>query len=44
MDRSSLLLFHNIWFSAVFVEEDKYITPTHNSKVTRSSDSAEYCR
>ena len=43
MDRSSLLLFHNICFSAVFVEEDKYITPTHSSKVTRSSDSAEYC-
>ena len=31
------LLFSKIYCSAVFIEKDKYLTPAHSSKVTRSS-------
>ena len=41
-DQSSLLLFHKIHCGAVSIEKDKYITPAHSSKTTRSSHSAQY--
>ena len=43
-DRSSLLLFRKIHFGAVSIEKDKYLTPAHSLKFTRSSHSAQYCR
>ena len=43
-DRSSLLLFHKIHSGAVPIEKDKYLTPAHSLKSTRSSHSAQYCR
>ena len=43
-DRSSLLLFHKIHSGAVSIEKDKYLTPAHSLKSTRSSHSAQYCR
>ena len=42
--RSSLLLFHKIHSGAVSIEKDKYLTPAHSLKSTRSSHSAQYCR
>ena len=42
--RFSLLLFHMIHSGAVSIEKDKYLTPTHSLKSTRSSHSAKYCR
>ena len=43
-DQSSLLLFHKIHCGAVSIEKDKYMTPAHSSKTTRSSHRAQYCR
>ena len=43
-DQSSLLLFHKIHCGAVSIEKDKYMTPAHSSKTTRSSHSAQYRR
>ena len=43
-DRSSLRLFHKIHSGAVSIEKDKYLTPAHSLKSTRSSHSAQYCR
>ena len=43
-DQSSLLLFHKIHCGAVFIEKDKYMTPAHSLKTTRSSHSAQYRR
>ena len=43
-DQSSLLLFHKIQCGAVSIEKDKYMTPAHSFKTTRSSHSAQYCR
>ena len=43
-DQSSLLLFHKIHFGAVSIEKDKYMTPAHSLKTTRSSHSAQYHR
>ena len=43
-DRSFQLLFHKIHSGAVSVEKDKYLTPAHSLKLTRSSHSAQYCR
>ena len=43
-DQSSLLLFHKIHFGAVSIEKDKYMTPAHSLKSTRSSHSAQYRR
>ena len=43
-DRSSLLLFHKIHSGAVSIEKDKYLTPAHSLKSTRSSHSAKNCR
>ena len=43
-DRSSLLLFHKIHSGAVSIEKDKYLTPAHSLKSTRSSHSVQYCR
>ena len=43
-DRSSLLLFHKIHSGAVSIEKDKFLTPAHSLKSTRSSHSAQYCR
>ena len=43
-DQSSLLLFHKIHCGAVSIEKDKYMTPAHSLKTTRSSHSAQYCR
>ena len=43
-DQSALLLFHKIDCGAVFIEKDKYMTPAHSSKTSRSSHSAQYCR
>ena len=43
-DQSSLLLFHKIHSGAVSVEKDKYLTPAHSLKSTRSSHSAQYRR
>ena len=39
-DQSSLFLFHKIHCGAVFIEKDKYMTPAHRLKTTRSSHSA----
>ena len=43
-DRSFLLLFPKIHSGAVYIEKDKYLTPAHSLKSTRSSHSAQYCR
>ena len=43
-DQSSLFLFHKIHCGAVFIEKDKYMTPAHSLKTTRSSHSAQYRR
>ena len=43
-DWSSLLLFHKIHSGDVTIEKDKYLTPAHSLKSTRSSHSAQYCR
>ena len=43
-DRSTLLLFHKVHSGAVSIENDKYLTPAHSLKSTRSSHSAQYCR
>ena len=42
-DRSSLLLFHKIHSGAVSIEKDKYLTPAHSLKYTRSSHSTQFC-
>ena len=39
-----LLLFHKIHCGAVSIEKDKYMTPAHSLKTTRSSHSATYRR
>ena len=44
MDQSSLLPFHKIYCGAVSIEKDKYMTPAHSLKTTRSSHSAQYRR
>ena len=41
-DQSSLLLFHKIHCEAVSIEKDKYMTPTHSLKTTRSSHNSQY--
>ena len=33
-DRSSLLLLHKIYFGALSINNDKYLTPAHSSKAT----------
>ena len=38
------LLFHKIHCGAVSIEKDKYMTPAHSLKTTRSSHSAHYRR
>ena len=43
-DQSSLLLFHKIHCGAVSIEKDKYMTPAHSLKTTRSSHTAKYRR
>ena len=43
-DQSSLFLFHMIHCGAVFIKKDKYMTPAHRLKTTRSSHSAQYRR
>ena len=43
-DQSSFLLFHKIHWWAVSIEKDKYMTPAHSLKTTRSSHSAQYTR
>ena len=43
-DQSSLFLFHKIHCGAVFIEKDKYMTPAHRLKTTRSSHNAQYRR
>ena len=43
-DQSSLFHFHKIHCGAVFIEKDKYMTPAHRLKTTRSSHSAQYRR
>ena len=43
-DRSSLLLFHKVHCGVVSIDKDKYLTPAHSLKSTRSSHSAQYCR
>ena len=43
-DQTSLLLFHKIHCGAVSIKKDKYMTPAHSSKTTRSSHSTQYCR
>ena len=43
-DQSSLFLFHKIHCGVVFIEKDKYMTPAHRLKTTRSSHSAQYRR
>ena len=40
----SLILFHKIHCGAVYIEKDKYMTPAHSLKTTRSSHSAKYRR
>ena len=41
-DQSSLLFFHKIHYGAVSIKKDKYMTPAHSLKTTRSSHSAQY--
>ena len=41
-DKSSFLFFHKIHCGAVSIEKDKYMTPAHSLKTTRSSHSAQY--
>ena len=41
---ASEVLFHKIQCGAVSIEKDKYMTPAHSLKTTRSSHSAEYRR
>ena len=36
-DQSSLHFFHKMHCGAVFIEKDKYLTPAHSLKITRSS-------
>ena len=43
-DQSSLFLFHKIHCGAVSIEKDKYMTPAHSLKTTRSSHRAQYRR
>ena len=43
-NQSFLLLFHKIHCGAVSIEKDKYLTPAHCLKTTRSSHSAQYHR
>ena len=43
-DLSSLLLFHKIHCGFVSIDKDKYLTPAHSLKSTRSSHSAQCCR
>ena len=43
-DQSSLLLFHKNHCRALSIEKDKYMTPAHSLKTTRSSHSAQYLR
>ena len=43
-EQSSLQLFHKIHCGAVSIEKDKYMTPAHSLKTTRSSHSAQYHR
>ena len=43
-DQSSLFHIHKIHCGAVFIEKDKYMTPAHRLKTTRSSHSAQYHR
>ena len=43
-DQFSLLLFHKIHCGAVPIEKDKYMTPAHSLKTTRSSHSVQYSR
>ena len=43
-DRSSLLFFHRLNCDVVSIEKDKYLTPAHSLKPTRSSHNAQYCR
>ena len=43
-NRSSLLLFHKMHSGAVYREKDKYLTPAHSLRSTRTSHSAQYCR
>ena len=43
-DQSSLLLFQKINYGAASIEKDKYMTPAHSLKSTRSSHSAQYRR
>ena len=41
---SSLLFFHKIHSGAGLWKKDKYLTPAHSLKSTRSSHSVQYCR
>ena len=43
-DQSSLFLFHNFHCGAVSIEKNKYMTPVHSLKTTRSSHSTQYHR
>ena len=43
-EQPSLLLFHKIHCGAVSIEKDKYMTPAHSLKTTRSSHSTQYHR
>ena len=43
-DQYSLLLFHKIHCGTVSIEKDKYMTPAHSLKTTRSSHSDQYRR
>ena len=42
--RDVLILFHKINCGAVSIEKDKYMTPAHSLKTTRSSHNAQYRR
>ena len=43
-DQTSLLLFHEIHCRTMSIDKDKYSTPSHRSKLTRSSHNFQYCR
>ena len=43
-DQSSLLFFHKIHCGTMSIDKEKYLTPSQNTRSTRSSHNSQYCR
>ena len=43
-DQSSLLFFHKIHCGIMFIDTDKYLTPSQRTRSTRSSHNSQYFR